>query len=115
MTSLAGGYVFKTIGKLFGMTADKKYGYDEGYSAVDSSGASKNQVPNYTCHATRSKDGVEDVYTFTTGHQEGTESDVKSLVIGDPTASPQVPAAIDYTALVEYYTACMAFGLVDSV
>jgi hypothetical protein len=111
--ALAGGYTFKEIGKQFSDSSTDNYGYDQKYSAVDNEGTPMNQVPNYRYQATRYKDGASNRYEFNQ-IPEATQSDLKNLILVDDDNQSLIPA-LDYTSLCEYYTTCMAFGLVDSV
>lgn len=113
--ALAGGYTFKVVGKTFSNSSEDSYGYKDKYSAVDKDGVPKNQVPNYLYQAVRSKSGTTNIYNFTRLDDEATESDLKELLIQDETGESNVNVGLDYRALCEYYTVCMAFGLVDSV
>ena len=114
-TSKAGGYTFNQVGKKFSTTIDDNYGYNDGYSAIDGSGIPKNQVPNYKFQAKRINEGGITKYEFTE-KEAGSESDLTDLILGDTSEEVQeFTPTLDYTSLCEYYTICMAFGLVDSV
>lgn len=112
--SLAGGYTFTRVGKVFSQSALDNYGYNEGYSAlVDDTPL--NQVPSYQYKAVRTQTGTQSNYTFTRMADEdlGKESDLLNLLISNEETGNQ--PSLDYASLCEYYTTCMAFGLVDSV
>ena len=115
-TAKGGGYVFSRIGKTFKTTREAGklgYGYDEQYSAVDDEGIPKNQVPNYRFQATRA---VNQEISYTELPSAAIEKDLTDLIIGDTNPeAPEYGPTLDYTSLCEYYTVCMAFGLVDSV
>lgn len=111
----AGGYAFEAVGKTFSTSPADFYGYNDKYSAVDSNGVPKNQVPNYLYQATRTREGTTNVYNFTMLQDPATERDLKELLLQDETGESNVEVGLDYTAVCEYYTICMAFGLVDSV
>lgn len=111
----AGGYAFEAIGKTFSTSPLDYYGYNDKYSATDENGVPKNQVPNYLYQATRSKVGTTNIYNFTMLQDPATERDLKELLLHDETGESNVEVGLDYTAVCEYYTICMAFGLVDSV
>lgn len=104
----AGGYIFESMGKTFGS-------YDESYHAHvgDNYYVGKNQVPNYK---TQFKYVMDDQGKY--GYV------VSDTVVGDPDVSvlnylvrgdEDNLAMLDITSDIEYYTVCMAFGLVDSV
>ena len=112
--ALGGGYVFKEVGKTFSNTVDDNYGYDDKYSAIDQNGVPKSQVPNYRYQALRTKEGSQNKYTYTQIPEEARQSDLKNLILQDEEQQDLKPA-LDYRSLCEYYTTCMAFGLVDSV
>ena len=114
--SKAGGYIFDSIGKNMSEDASKMYGYREGYSAVNESGIPLNQVPNYRAQAERVVSGSDNVYNFSLTSEHATVNDLQNFIISDPDDDdPTAVKGIDYDSLCEYYTACMAFGLVDSV
>jgi len=113
-TTYAGGYVFDRIGKTHSNSPADEYGYTDGYSAIDANGISKNQVPNYRYQAARDVYNPE-IKTFTQLERPGSEGDLTDLVIGDTGEQPEFGASLDFVSLSEYYTICMAFGLVDSV
>ena len=121
-TSRAGGYTFTAAGKLLKDTKSPEdiygYGYDEGYSAVDpETGIPNNQVPNYKYQAKREYSGTSEVYEFSEIQGgDATEKDLTDLIFGDTNIeAPEYGPTLDYKSLCEYYTVCMAFGLVDSV
>jgi len=121
-TSRAGGYVFNKIGKTFKtekLSTDKiGYGYDEGYSAEDSEGTPLNQVPNYRYQAKRSYNGAEVVISMQElDDPDVTEQDLTDLILDNDPDRPEddLTPLLDLRSLNEYYTVCMAFGLVDSV
>lgn len=111
--SKAGGYLFNYIRKSFCNDPNAHYGYDDGYNAVDSNNVPLNQVPNYKKKFVKTTDGSNQIFKVD-GEDlpDGTLADVRELIIGtnDSTASH-----FDFRSLSEYYTICMAFGLVDSV
>lgn len=111
--ALGGGWAFEKAGKTLPNTAANHYGYDEKYSGVDANGIPKNQVPNYRWNASRTASGSSWAYTYTDSQRSAAETDLVNLIVMDE-ATGRIPA-LDYTSLCEYYTTCMAFGLVDSV
>ena len=103
----AGGYIFDTIGKLH-TTDDPNHGYDQEYSVV-------NQVPDYTWQAVRNPALLNrpGEYTFSQ-KSAATMNELVDFLITDEN-DPTIAKGIDYNSLCEYYTICMAFGMVDSV
>jgi len=113
--SRAGGFIFDSIGKNFSTSASDNYGYTDGYSAVDRvTGEPKNQVPNYRAQAQRTVVGAENFYDFSVSSEDATVNDLRDFVITNE-EDPTKEKGIDYASLCEYYTICMAFGMVDSV
>ena len=102
--SRAGGYIFDSIGKEYFDDAD--HGYKEGYSQI-------NHVPDYTWQATRSISESGFNYSYTQ-YPRAIPNDLIDFLI-TPEDDPEKHRGIDYKSLCEYYTICMAFGLVDSV
>ena len=105
--ALSGGYLFNYIKKKFGP-------YDQAYHGVDSDGNFINQVPDYSTQYYRSfnSNGIQQYTPLSTGNS-GTLNDLTYLIESDD-ATNRLPY-INFTSLSEYYTICMAFGLVDSV
>lgn len=112
--SKGGGYTFTQIGKEMSDDPSGNYGYDAKYSAVDIAGVPKNQVPNYRWQATRTLEGTTNKYDYEHQGLPAGQSDLKNLILVDE-EDPTIIPALDYTSACEYYTTCMAFGLVDSV
>jgi hypothetical protein len=110
--SKAGGYLFDLMGKSYSNSESDHYGYDVGYNGVDDSGRPLNQVPNYKKHFIKKLQGSNQVFEVDPNEVITTAQvdDLSDLIIGKD-GNPE----IDYTSLSEYYTICMAFGLVDSV
>ena len=104
----AGHYIFKTLGKNFG-------DYAEGYNAITADGTSRNQVPDYKNQYKRTVDtsGNNQFVKKDEEIQDGTSNDLDLLI--NPFNTSKVVNKLDYNSLVEYFTICMAFGLVDSV
>lgn len=104
----AGHYIFKTLGKNFG-------DYSEGYNAITADGTSRNQVPDYKKQYKRIVDtsGNNQFVLKDEEIQDGTSNDLDLLI--NPFNTSNVVNKLDYNSLVEYFTICMAFGLVDSV
>ena len=104
----AGHYIFKTLGKNFG-------DYSEGYNAITADGTSRNQVPDYKKQYKRIVDtsGNNQFVLKNEEIQDGTSNDLDLLI--NPFNTSNVVNRLDYNSLVEYFTICMAFGLVDSV
>ena len=100
----AGGFIFDEIGKKY--SDDVDHGYKEGYSVID-------QVPDYTWRAERTQTGTTPVYTYSP-ESRATINDLADFLI-TPEDDNEKHKGIDYDSLCEYYTTCMAFGLVDSV
>lgn len=110
--SLAGGYLFNEIKKKFGdSTTD--YGYRDGYSTLNDQGNPANQVPNYRVHIKKSLSGETQVFNVdpSVTINAGELNDLSALILGDNGDN----GFLDFRSLSEYYTICMAFGLVDSV
>jgi len=114
--SKAGGYIFDSIKKNYSVDGSDniKYGYMQGYSAVDDEGVPRNQVPNYRAHAVRTVIGAENVYDFSLSSEDATRNDLVDFIMTNE-EDPTKIKGIDYASLCEYYTTCMAFGMVDSV
>ena len=111
--SKSGGFIFEQLRKTFG-------DIHEGYHGIDKNGIFKNQVPDYRKQYTRpsSDDNLQEFLLkpedeWLTGNLEYEPGValIRSLIVGSDTQLP----LLDYQSLVEYYTICMAFGLVDSV
>ena len=111
--SKAGGYLFNYIRKKFGDDAATNFGYVEGYNAVDGNNVPTNQVPNYKKHFKKKQVNNDQVFEVdeTITEADGRVDDVRDLIIGNNGDNPM----FDFRSLCEYYTICMAFGLVDSV
>ena len=113
--ALAGGYIFDTIGKRFSYSLSDKYGYAYGYTATDLNGVPLQQVPNYRFQAKRDISKPEqEAYSFS----ESTIVADRNSLIKFLTTNPDEEdwkRGIDFPSLAEYYTKCMAFGMVDSV
>ena len=101
--SLAGGYIFKTLGKDFNNWTN---GQNEGYT--------KNGVPNYMQQQER---GGTQGDTYTDSNVKVEEATENSLIqlLGSNDENNSTVAMLNYQSVVEYYTICMAFGMVDSV
>lgn len=114
--ALAGGYIFETIGKKFSTSALDEYGYKRGfgYSAVKEDGTPAQQVPNYRFQAIRSQSGSETVYSFSETQETADRSSLLRFITTNPDEDDW-KRGIDFPSLTEYYTTCMAFGMVDSV
>lgn len=116
--SLSGGYIYgnNLLKKRFSNTKDDLYGYNNGYNARITIGdveVPANQVPNYRKHFTKTMpSGITTWIASDTDDPEGTIADLVNL-IGDP--DNDINGWIDFQSLSEYYTICMAFGMVDSV
>lgn len=114
-TSQAGGYLFeKVLHKTISESPSDMYGYSNGYNATRGDGTPANQVPNYKKSII--KKNVGGVYTFEVGNRDKADAPSTAVkdFIGDDTDENK-PGFFDYRSLSEYYTICMAFGLVDSV
>ena len=133
--SYAGGYLFNYIGKNFSEDESDNYGYTYGYRAHRISNGvnywreSINSVPNYR-HIFKQRiggnNGKEYVHVRLNDHI-GEITDVFTLLGYDNideeidkieykhNAPNTFYRLLDYTSVVEYYTICMGFGLVDSV
>ena len=112
--SKAGGYIFDSIGKNFSNDPSDRYGYTDGYSAVGLDGIPKNQVPNYRAQAVRTVIQSDNFYDFTVSPDSATINDLRDFIITNEEDESR-EKGIDYSSLCEYYTICMAFGMVDSV
>ena len=131
------GYLYTQLGKNFSESIYDNYGYNDktGYNAyLEKNGIkyykhSINQVPNYKHQFYATYVDNELQYNVKPELcQDGTSDDGKYLLglIDDELVSEDIKYKdtssnntfynlLDYTSLVEYYTICMAFGLVDSV
>lgn len=125
--SNAGGYIFENkLGKHlgeYGVYDDKKdspYAYNKYIDKGERSSIfdSANQVPNYRVQYVR-RYGEEDknlqyvVKNPTIKNAASQEYLTKLITWGDD-ETPNKPI-LDYVSCAEYYTTCMAFGLIDSV
>ena len=121
--SWTGGYIFKQIGKGFSDSKESLYGYDYWYSPTDSEGNPIENVPNFRHQLKRTFDN-ENKYkehkllpefsdTNFIGQLQATFANTLSTA-PDVDGNPNVPI-LDYRSVSEYYTTCMAFGMVDSV
>ena len=131
--SYSGGYLFNYIGKNFSEDELDNYGYTYGYQAHRISNGihywteSINSVPNYR-HIFKQRIGSNGKeYIHTGEHRQGEITDVFTL-LGYDNSEEEIDKIeykhnapntfyrlLDYTSIVEYYTICMGFGLVDSV
>lgn len=113
-TSKAGGYLFgpNVLKKAFSSDLSENCGYKDGYSAQLEDGTPKNQVPNYRYQFQRHS--TDNSYT-----QYGDiESDAQLVDLQDYVLKDEengYNSYINFRSLSEYYTICMALGLVDSV
>lgn len=118
--SLAGGFIFDTLGKKMSddLTTDE-YGYKEGYgykaAVEDFPQISMNMVPNYKHQSIRRLEGNISTYSYT-DILPAQEEDLLKCIYGlyDEEVLLTLPT-LDYMSVVEYYVLCMAFGMVDSV
>lgn len=114
--SKAGGYIFDSLEKTYSESAEDSYGYDSGYSATGPGGESLGRVPNYRYQATRYYEGSAVKYRFDRIPEENASAgDLLRCVVPTGIDTERTLPAVDYNALCEYYTVCMAFGLIDSV
>ena len=113
--SRSGGYLFEGIGKHMDDAENNvSYGYTKSISDSDTT-LSANQVPNYRTQFIRSIETGENTFKYNSDVvvPKGTINDLENLIITNQEVGTE--ASLDYESLVEYYTICMAFGLVDSV
>lgn len=123
-----GGYLFENLlKKSFCNDPEKHYGYDEGYNAADIEKDEEtgetikvtplNQVPDYKKYYKREYDKATGLQIYTLDPSKSISEvsliDLDDVIIGD--ADDNIEPIIDFKSLSEYYTTCMAFGLVDSV
>ena len=123
--SKAGGFIFERIGKKLPLDPDSSYGYNYGYNGhePDSIYSSSNIVPNYKYQFERYFENESSTYKFRprTNNPFISESEIDinnlkmAITDDDNLENPEYTRMLDYQSLVEYYTICMAFGLVDSV
>jgi hypothetical protein len=104
-------------GYISGYNATKTITKDNGDGTTSEVVVPSNQVPNYRYSYKKTIDnGGALLYSTSNSAEnlksEGQVSDLLNLV-GDET--DQRPGWLDFQSLSEYYTICMAFGLVDSV
>lgn len=120
--SFAGGYLFDYIEKEYSDNPDNHYGYDEGYEAIkqisigedETTWVPSNQVPNYRRQFRKKLNGDQQEFLLKeTIATKGTFTNLTDLIAGD--TENQIAPWFDFRSLSEYYTICMAFGLVDSV
>lgn len=141
--SYLGGFIFKFIGKTFGeddSSIDASHGYTEGYNAHEEGDIYKsiNQVPNFQWQAVKVNNNGELDIVF--NKKLDLDQNDPEMSINDPnfvwkdtilqtiqnfymgkvssdddTVRNSDNRGIDLVSLVEYYTVCMGFGLVDSV
>lgn len=110
--ALAGGYLFDYIKK-------KRGSYSDGYHAEKMedgqyTGESLNQVPDYTQQYRRQMGNTGNwEYVLKETIEPGTQLNLQELII--PNLDEGRLAALNFQSLAEYYTICMALGLVDSV
>ena len=113
--SKAGGYLFKKIGKNFNNINDSS-----GNLIYNNSYHTENTVPDYRNQVIRKIENNRDVYTSKKNKDSESDiTDLKKCINGYTDtingSSNFIPAKLNYRSLVDYYTICMAFGLVDSV
>lgn len=113
--ALAGGYIFDYLKKNFGKNEDKYsaslYNYTKNLSDRY---YSINQVPDYRNQYEKYlTDNNLIGYRVKTTIPNATKQDLTSCVMGD--LDTNTVAYINYQSLVEYYTICMAFSMLDSV
>ena len=99
-TTRAGGYIFNSIGKTFGS-------HEDGYSV-------EGQVPDYR---KQYKEVFLNETTYVLDHTDE-DADKPTELLNYVEANDEIDEesyTVDYQSLIEYYTVCMAFGLVDSV
>jgi hypothetical protein len=104
------------IGKHMSNSETDNYGYDKGYWGCVGTDVTKsaNTVPNYRHQFKRNGK----TYTHNIIGAAGTRDSLQRLVLGGQNNSYEDkidPPRLNYKSCVEYYTICMAFGLVDSV
>ena len=108
---LGGGFVFESIGKSLSEDASKKYGYQDEYFKY-------NCVPNYKHQVSmKVESGMQPTFTFSENAlPPATLENLRDLVLGytDEGGTFHTPY-VNFISLAEYYTTCMAFGLLDSV
>lgn len=116
----AGGYIFDSLGKYMSDETKGNLSQTCGYNAQKEGQTnpevSNNQVPNYRIQYIRKTGGSssDDIYEPKTDKFDKAQSkDLRDLIIRDEATGN--PPHLDYKSSVEYYTVCMAFGLLDSV
>lgn len=102
-TARAGGYIFDRLGKGYNTDIEQNYTTQAGY------------VPN--AHKQYEKTIRNSQYVFTQKDQEDLVfyGDDLLNMISNHGENYQDPAYCNYRSVVEYYTICMALGLLDSV
>ena len=114
--ALAGGYIFDKLEKNFG-TNEGRYTTSLGQTTGKSEDYYKsiNQVPDYRNQYTKyiPTGSTEITYKLKERINSATQSDLTNCILGN--VDQGLVPYVDYTSLVEYYTICMAFGLLDSV
>ena len=120
-----GGYIFYKLGKTFSDDPNTNYGYNDWYSHKDDEGNPIEGVPNFLYQAKRNwiNNKWEHVFTDTPILDLSNPNDRDSLYLTfsktlseteDLEGNINIPL-LDYTSVSEYYTTCMAFGMIDSV
>lgn len=120
-----GGWIFSEVGHTFSDKSEDDYGYKFKYSATPSYNVDGNpiiQVPNWKYQCSRYiAAGSEGQATKKWSKLADKELKVDETTLRNaimqylnPDGTTSVPM-VDYKSLAEYYTICMAFGLVDSV
>lgn len=106
-----GGYVFETIGKNLENinTLENKLEDSVAYGK-------KNTVPNYRNQVKRGIAGGAETFE-STGNElpKSTINNLLDCLLGVEDKGVRQNPILDYKSLVNYYTICMVFGLVDSV
>src|SRR5574344_2139535 len=93
------------------------YGYDNGYNGAIS-GISNNSVPNYRYRMKRDSaetGATHSLIEYLNESNKGTLSSLTSIVGVNSSEDIRPIPWLDFLSVSEYYTICMAFGLVDSV
>lgn len=118
--TLAGGFIFDTLGKGMSDTIVDEYGYKEGYGYKSTIPGypqiSKNMVPNYRYQSKRTLNGNTNTYTYNR-IPDAVYTDLQNAICEtrDEFGNLQHLPTLDYRSILEYYVICMAFGMVDSV
>lgn len=102
-SSRSGGYIFEKLGKGFHNDIQSNYTTAKGY------------VPNAKVQYERIKDANGQRFEIKEQDITFNDSDLFNYIFQHTDSGNEIAPFVDYQSIVEYYTICMAFGLLDSV